>query len=137
MKFYFAGSISGGREDAPRYKVIVEMLAKHGEVLTEHVGDTNLVGQETTGATFIYDRDMGWLRSADVIVAEVSTPSLGVGYELGQAEALGKRVICLYREGSPKKLSQMISGNTAMEVIAYREVEELQGVFESLFASSL
>ncbi len=134
MKFYFAGSISGGREDAPRYKVIVEMLARYGEVLTEHIGDITLVGQETTGATFIYERDMGWLRSADVIVAEASTPSLGVGYELGQAEALGKRVICLYREGSPKKLSQMISGNVAMEVVIYRETEELQAIFNSLFA---
>jgi len=31
------------------------------------------------------------------VVAEVTIPSLGVGYEIGRAVALGKRVLCLYR----------------------------------------
>ena len=31
------------------------------------------------------------------IVAEVTQPSLGVGYELGRAVAMGKRILCIYR----------------------------------------
>jgi nucleoside 2-deoxyribosyltransferase len=48
----------------------------------------------------IFQKDTGWLRSADVVVAEVSMPSLGVGYELGLAECLHKPVLALYREGA-------------------------------------
>jgi len=31
------------------------------------------------------------------VVAEVTIPSLGVGYEIGRAVAMGKRVLCLNR----------------------------------------
>ena len=60
---------------------------------------------------FIYDRDIAWLSLADVVIAEVSTPSLGVGYELGVAEALKKPILCLYRQEGKKQLSAMINGN--------------------------
>ena len=32
-----------------------------------------------------------------VIVAEVTQPSLGVGYEIGRAYAMKKPILCLYR----------------------------------------
>ena len=35
-----------------------------------------------------------------VVVAEVTQPSLGVGYELGWAVALGKQILCLFRPQS-------------------------------------
>jgi nucleoside 2-deoxyribosyltransferase len=65
----------------------------------------------------IFERDMEWVREADIIVAEVSTPSLGVGYELGQAEAMGKKVLCLYREQEGKRLSAMVNGNNYFTMI--------------------
>lgn len=50
-----------------------------------------------TGVTeeFIYKRDVDWLLESDFVIAEVTQPSLGVGYELGFAEAKGKPVLCL------------------------------------------
>ena len=38
--------------------------------------------------------------SHDMLIAEISVPSHGVGIELGWAEAAGKPVICLYKEGA-------------------------------------
>ncbi len=32
-----------------------------------------------------------------VLVAEVTQVSLGVGYEIGRAVAMGKKILCLYR----------------------------------------
>jgi hypothetical protein len=62
MQIYFAGSIRGGREDAALYHQIVELLGNYGEVLTEHVADTELgiLGQDI-GDRDIHDRDLGWL----------------------------------------------------------------------------
>ena len=126
MKIYFAGSIRGGRQDAACYAAMVAFLRGFGEVLTEHVGDTGLseAGDDGPDDRFIYDRDMAWLKSCDLVVAEVSTPSLGVGYELGQATAMGKPVLCLFRSGTRRPLSAMVSGSPTIDTVVYRTQEE-------------
>jgi hypothetical protein len=63
----------------------------HGTVLTEHFGDPALTDAgESLDDRFIHDRDIAWLRQADVLVAEVTTPSLGVGYEIGPRPRMGQ-----------------------------------------------
>ena len=111
MIIYFAGAIRGGRADQALYLQIIELLRGHGTVLTEHIGAATLTpsGEELSDA-FIHDRDLDWLRSADVLVAEVTTPSLGVGYEIGRSIEWGKPVLCLYRPGEGRRLSGMIAG---------------------------
>lgn len=92
MKIYFAGSITGGRDDAALYEQIIQELGQYGQVLTEHLGLKTLTSYgEAKSAEEIYTRDVLWVREADVLVAEVTQPSLGVGYELGLAESLGKK----------------------------------------------
>jgi len=128
MNIYFAGSIRGGREDAALYARIIDFLKQFGNVFTEHIGDIALTDQGDEGFTDrqIHDRDVDWLLAADVIVAEVTTVSTGVGYEIGRAVALGKRVICLYREQPGKKLSAMIGGCPQLSVKVYHQPEELE-----------
>ncbi len=128
MKIYFAGSIRGGREEQARYEAILALLYEHGEVLTEHVADAGLSarGEDGPDDRFIHDRDMAWLREAAAIVAEVTTPSLGVGYEIGRSVDAGKPVLCLFREDAARVLSAMIAGCTEINVIRYREVRELR-----------
>lgn len=94
MKIYFAGSIRGGRVDSEIYLEIIKILQGYGEVLTEHIGlkDLNSMGESDKSSKFIFDRDVEWLTSANVIVAEVTNPSLGVGYEIGIAEKLNKKL---------------------------------------------
>jgi 2'-deoxynucleoside 5'-phosphate N-hydrolase len=126
MKIYFAGSIRGGREDAALYSQIIEYLKTFGEVLTEHVGDPNLTNLGDDGPTdrFIHNRDLDWLLSADVVVAEVTTVSMGVGYEIGRAVADGKKVLCLFRPDSGRNLSAMIAGCPELEVFGYGNLDE-------------
>ena len=78
MKIYFAGSIRAGRDDQELYHQVIQHLQQYGQVLTEHVGDPSLTqwGDDGPSDRAIYDRDMGWLAEADLIVAEVTTPSL-------------------------------------------------------------
>jgi len=126
MRIYFAGSIRGGREDAALYLQIIEYLKTFGEVLTEHVGDPNLsiIGDDGPNDKFIHDRDLEWLQSSDVLVAEVTTVSMGVGYEIGRAVETGKKVLCLFRPKSDKNLSAMIAGCPNLELINYNTLEE-------------
>lgn len=128
MKIYFAGSIRGGRDDAELYFKIIEYLKIFGEVLTEHIGDPKLshVGDDGPNDKFIHDRDLAWLKSADVLVAEVTVISMGVGYEIGRAVEMGKKVLCLYRPESGKNLSAMIAGCQNITLLNYRNFEHIK-----------
>jgi nucleoside 2-deoxyribosyltransferase len=133
MKIYFAGSIRGGRKDAALYQQLIEYLKTFGEVLTEHIGDPQLTVLGDDGPTdrFIHDRDLEWLQSADVLVAEVTTVSMGVGYEIGRAVESGKKVICLFRPDSAKNLSAMIAGCKDLILLKYKNLNDLKIWFDN------
>jgi len=135
MKIYFAGSIRGGRDDKEIYLQIINHLGKYGKVLTEHVGDKNLsiLGEDGKTEDYIFNRDMAWVKESDVIVAEVTQPSLGVGYELGMGESLGKKVYCLYRPQEGKKLSAMIGGNKYFIITEYKTLEDAKKLIDGFF----
>lgn len=127
MKIYFSGSISGGREHEAIYQHVVACLQAQGyHILSAHVADPlALEAEKDMPPREVYERDTGWVKAADALIAEVSTPSLGVGYEIALAVQLGKPVLCVYRSGM--RLSKMISGNPApnLTVTAYACEAEL------------
>jgi nucleoside 2-deoxyribosyltransferase len=135
MKIYFAGSIRGGRDDKALYEEIIALLKKYGDVLTEHVGDKTLsvMGEYESKSKFIHDRDIEWLKEADIIIAEVTTASLGVGYEIAYAGNLGKEIHCLYRESEEKSLSAMIDGSSYCKVHKYTNPDEVLNVINNIF----
>ena len=113
QNIYFCGSIRAGRQDVDLYGTLIEKLSKYGEVLTPFVADKSItvLGSEHSGGDKgIHDRDLELLSACSLVVAEVTVPSLGVGYELGRAVAMGKRVLCLYRPSEGRILSAMIRG---------------------------
>ncbi len=134
-KIYFAGSIRGGRDDHELYARIIGYLQNFGEVLTEHVGLQNITDMGETGMSEqeIYNRDIAWLKSADVVVAEVTTPSLGVGFEIARAVGLNKEVLCLFRVRDERRVSAMISGCPDVKVTEYKTFTELTGILDQFF----
>jgi 2'-deoxynucleoside 5'-phosphate N-hydrolase len=136
MKIYFAGSIRGGRQDAELYRRIIKHLKKFGEVLTEHVGDTGIesTGEKDRNEAMIHDRDLSWLLEADILIAEVSTSSLGVGYEIGRAIENQKMVLCLYHPQHGKKLSAMIAGSPDIINVEYETYDEAVDKIDAFFA---
>jgi len=111
MNIYFSCSITGGRADESVYQVLVSEMVRQGhEVPTAHLSESGVVNIErVVDAREIFERDMAWLRGCDAVVAEVSTPSHGVGYEVAAALALEKPVLCCYRSG--RRVSKIITGN--------------------------
>ena len=135
LKIYFAGAIRGGREDAALYAEIVSLLMEYGEVLTEHIGDVALTSaSESRSDREIHDRDLAWLREADMLVAEVTTPSLGVGCEIGKATEWGTPVLCLFRPGKGL-LSALIAASENVTVRTYQSTAELSAIFDQFLVS--
>lgn len=137
MKIYFAGSIRGGRDDQELYRDMIGFLRTFGEVLTEHVGDQKISAKgEKDPDTEIYRKDMEWLKECDAVIAEVTTPSLGVGYEIGAAESKGKPILSLFREGSGRNLSAMIAGNQNLHVGTYKNLSQAKILISEFFRTN-
>lgn len=115
MNIYFSCSITGGRQDQQVYATIVDFLLKSGHgVPTAHLSQPDIMDLEQVVTPLdIYQRDVAWVTGCDALIAEVSTPSHGVGYEIALANFLQKPVLCCYRSG--KKVSKMITGNPSLQ----------------------
>lgn len=126
MKIYFACSITGGREFESIYQSMVRGLIRDGhQVLTAHLAEASAGDQEAAlGPREVYLRDVAWIIESDVLIAEVSVPSHGVGYEIGYALGKGKPVLALHQWD--RKVSKMISGNpdALLQVKTYQAVEQ-------------
>jgi hypothetical protein len=122
--YYFCGSIRGGLDDVKIYREIIQVIKEYGPCFTEHVGEEEYLKKESCSDQEIYKKDMDWLRSSRAVIADVSTPSIGVGYELGIAESLNLPTLILYRTDSKKRISAMISGNNYFTVVHYSSVKE-------------
>jgi nucleoside 2-deoxyribosyltransferase len=80
------------------------------EVPSAHIAETGVEELDAReNAADIYHRDISWIKESDLVVAEISTPSHGVGYEIGYALVHQKPVYCMYAEGCV--VSKMITGN--------------------------
>ena len=126
QKVYFAGSIRGGQNDTVLYHDIISYINKTDQVLTEQVGDINHNAMEhgRTQDQEIYDQDTSWLRECDLVIAECTHPSLGVGYEMAYAEKYGKPVYIFYRH-QETQLSAMLTGDPYFHIQSYETKEEL------------
>jgi hypothetical protein len=126
MNIYFACSITGGREFEAAYQEIVAALTADGhQIPTSHLAQSDVMDNERElTPQNVYDRDTNWIKNCDVLIAEVSVPSHGVGYEIAFALNIKKTVLCIYQKD--RRVSKMITGNSdgLLSVRAYANVKE-------------
>lgn len=131
-KIYFAGSIRGGRVDADLYRRMIEYMQKTDTVLTEHVGSPHLnLMEQGKRDVEIYDQDTAWLRESDMVIAECTCPSLGVGYELAYAERFGKPCHIFY-DRNKTQLSAMLTGDPYFHIHPYTSEEEIFSALDEI-----
>jgi len=126
MKIFFAGSIRGGRSMLPVYIRIVEILKKQGHtVVSEHVASVDLEKTEAKVTDEeIFNNDIGYVNECECLVADVTIPSIGTGYEICYAVSKGKQVLCIYKEDA--KVSAMVRGNDRILSVPYKDMVELE-----------
>lgn len=136
MDIYFSCSITGGRRDQAVYAKMVDFMTEKGyHVQTAHLSRPDVLREEkAVDAVDVYQRDVDWVETCGALVAEVSTPSHGVGYEIALALLRGKAVLCCYRKGCT--ISKMILGNTHpnMSVYAYQGFDDLASALVDFLA---
>jgi hypothetical protein len=133
MNIYLACTVRGDRGAVEALRALCGRLEAGGHtVLTKHLLDDN-VDQAETALTprAVYERDLAWLEGCDVLIADASGSSYGVGFEvgyvLGRAAGTNQRVVLLYRADREDKISRLIAGTShpRCTTIRYDDSERL------------
>lgn len=136
MNVYFSCSITGGRREEDIYQVIVDTLISDGHIVpTAHLSESHVMMlEDIVEPNEVYCRDINWINGCHALVAEVSTPSHGVGYEISYALSQKKPVLCLYEQGV--RVSKMITGNSNPEirVISYQNSDDVTTIIREFLA---
>lgn len=140
MKVYLAAPMRGIREALPTVRRLAAAITGSGyELLTPHVLDE--IVDRGLRPEEVYERDVRLLEEADVVVAEVSYPSLGVGFEIAYGLLNGKRVIAVCEERRVNSTSALIRGirDPRFKLVVYSSpedaVKKLQAELHSLTAT--
>lgn len=112
-KIYLAAPMLGDRRALETVREIINGLRRKGHViLTEHVAEEVLDIERGLSPREIFERDVRLLDEAELLVAEVSYPSLGVGFEIAYFLLKGKPALAFAKENRENKVSAMIRGIT-------------------------
>jgi nucleoside 2-deoxyribosyltransferase len=133
MNIYLACTVRGNRGGVHAVRAVADLLAREGHsVLTRHLlADDVDEAESMLTEREVFERDVKWLNDADLLIAEASGSSYGVGFEvgyvLGRAEHTGQRVLLLYEAARRPHVSRLISGNAhgLCTTYPYRDTADL------------
>ena len=142
MNIYLACTVRGDRHGLMAARALAELLERAGHtVLTRHLlGDDVDASESLLTEGDVFGRDMQWLRAADLLIAEASGSSYGVGFEvgyvLGGAEQTGRRVLVVYDAARGADVSRLVAGNShpSCSTYAYRDTADLLQFVERVLA---
>jgi nucleoside 2-deoxyribosyltransferase len=133
MTIYLACTVRGDRGAVEGLRALVASLEANGhQILTKHLlADGVDAAEAALSEREVYERDIEWLEACDVLVADASGSSFGVGFEvgyvLGRGDRTRQRVLLLYRSDRRDAISRLIVGNAhpRCAVISYGNATEL------------
>lgn len=145
MKIYLACTVRGDRGALGAVRALADWLEASGHtVLTRHLlADDVDVAESALTEDAVFARDLEWLTAADLLIAEASGSSYGVGFEvgyvLGRSETTGQRVVLLYDAARRAAVSRLIAGNRHPNctTYAYDSPEALLRVMPGLLEQEL
>jgi 2'-deoxynucleoside 5'-phosphate N-hydrolase len=144
VRVYLACTVRGDRTALGAARAIREELQRSGhEILTAHLLNDDVEAAEA-GLTEaeVFERDLAWLDACDLLVAEASGSTFGVGFEVGyivgRADRTGQRAVLCYAADRHDRVSRLIAGNVApcCRVIAYRGVDDLREAIRAAVADA-
>lgn len=121
LNIYFSMAINGGRQKQPTGKDLIDFCKTLGIVLNEYIGKRNVLLHERKKFD-IYSRNMAWIDQANVMIAEVSVHSFGVGMEIQKAISNNIPVLCLYDKImlDGNAISRMLTSCKNIKLVGYK-----------------
>jgi len=135
MKFYFCASARGHNQFGKYYQRICQIASdleyENIDDLAVSVDPDAFYQGNTDDQVEHYRSTIRNIKAADIVILEVSTHSLSMGYIMQKALDLGKSVVALYTGEHPPYFAAGIE-NDKLQVIDYDE-ETLENALEEAF----
>jgi nucleoside 2-deoxyribosyltransferase len=133
MTIYLACTVRGDRGRVSAARALCAQLQARGHtVLTTHLLADDVERAESASTERqVYERDVAWLEACDLLVAEASGSSYGVGFEvgyvLGRSAHTRQRVLVVFDRARQPDLSRLIVGNAhpRCTTVSYADTAEL------------
>ena len=140
LSIYLACTVRGDRGAVSVLRTLAGALEEMGHtILSRHLLDDDVDSAESAlGERDVFIRDIEWLEQCDVLVAEASGSSFGVGFEvgyvLGRSDRTSQRVILMYGTTRRNQISRLIVGNAhpRCDVVAYDDPASLMTALTNL-----
>ncbi len=132
MIIYCAGPIKGDTTFQKFYLEIINFVESEGHTpLAELGGEFSPTNPLTDKQIFI--RDLKWIDGSKIMIAEISGPSLGVGFEVAYAVYQKKIPVLALANNTVKNLSAMITGcdSNLLTVAIYRDEANLKEIIST------
>jgi hypothetical protein len=115
MKIYFSATVTDNSDLKKMYKLIKDYLAKEGHKVFEYGSDqidpSELAERSDNEISQTFKDLDKYLRNADILIADISLSSVGIGYEISQAIMMKKPVLVLKYQKSNFEPLATIEGN--------------------------
>lgn len=123
MKIYFTGAITRITPEINElYSKIIAILERSGHtVMARHMQNKDglaIKNQTDKEAALVQSKMSKWRKQASLVVAEVSTPSFGVGQEIAETLADNRQVLALYLKGKKPNIL-MHQGRDLLYMVEY------------------
>ncbi len=124
MKVYLSVPMIANRS-LDRAKLMAAAVVASGHVLTSPwvLGSIEAL---TANPINVFERDKAGAEGCDILLADVSQPSIGVGMEIMAAHSAGKRIILVSKDGSVT--SRMLQHMDRKEFLTFTDDESLRTV---------
>jgi nucleoside 2-deoxyribosyltransferase len=100
---YIAYSVTNGNQDVEIIKGLIDWLDENGFDII-HPFDIALFQD------YLAEKSIKYINTSDIIIADISTYSHGVGFELGYAYSRKKQIVVICNENVREKISKFIIG---------------------------
>ena len=132
MIIYCAGPIKGDTTFQKFYLKIIDFVESEGHTPLAGIS-AGLTAANPLTDKQIYKRDLKWIDGSKIMIAEISAPSLGVGFEIAYAVYQKKMPVLALVNDTVKNVSAMITGcdSNLLTVAKFRDTEDLKEIIRS------
>lgn len=137
MIIYCAGPIKGNTEFKDNYAQVVDIVESLGHTALSEMSN-KFHSSIPLSAKQIYARDIKWLEGSKLMIAEISGPSLGVGFEIAYALFVKKVPVLAVHKSDAPDVSSMITGCNDPKLIVkkYTDTDDLAKTIQNFIVNN-
>lgn len=134
MNIYFTASTSENKDLQNHYKKIISTIKRKNKLTSgeQIIKREKLSKDANIAPSNIFNRQKELIQKADLVIAEVTVPSSGVGGEIVYALTNNKPVLALVYKENDDQLSPLIAGNPSENLyLEHYELDNLELVINN------